>query len=240
MKINWLLTLAFASSLFTAVQADPVFVDGNADGDSSTSFNPNGAAFVGVNLGPATSKPDTAGTLFSKPGFLISFEITADTDFAYEPVSDFDDFDPVTNTTLVHSESQVFPGTNPSIGFTRLDNGAKLFIKDIGIGFDATRSQGSGFFLEDLTGDFQTVLFDLDTPTAGNFSATAEELIVESAVLFSPEFSTFLQNADLTTSATTGTNAGTIRIDAVAVPEPTSVLVLGAAAMGLVLRRRRA
>ena len=146
MKINWLLTLAFVPALFTAVQADPVFVDGNAEGDSSTSFNPNGAAFVGVNLGPATSKPDTAGTLFSKPGFLISFEITADTDFAYEPATGFADFDPVTNTTLVHSESQEFPGTDPSIGFTRLDNGAKLFTKDFAIGFDETRSPEAASF----------------------------------------------------------------------------------------------
>lgn len=236
MKMPLLVATVLALALPAAAGADPVVVDGDAGGDSSTSLNPDPGAFVGVGLIPAGGKPGSVGTLFSKDGFLISFQITDGTDFAYEPVSDFADFDPVTGTTLEHSESQAFPGTNPRIGFNvGTDN--ERNIGDFDIGFDETRTQGSGFFLEDVTGDFQIPLFDFAAPT--EFTATATNLVVQSELLFSPEFSQLLQDEGFTSTDTTGTSAGLARIDAV-IPEPSTLVLLTTGLLGLSLRRRRA
>jgi hypothetical protein len=151
-------------------------------------------------------------------------------------VSDFADFDPVDGAILEHSQSQVFPGTNPRIGFN-VGAANELNIRDFKIGFDDARTQGSGFFFEDVTGDFQIPLFDFATPT--EFTASASKLVVQSALLFSPELSQFLQDEGFTTSDTTGASAGVARIEAV-VPEPVSGVLLGAGGLGLMLRRRRA
>jgi len=236
MKMQLLGVAVLALTLSGAAQAATVVVDGDAGGDSSTSLNPNFPAFVNVGLTPATGKPGTVGTLFRKSGFVISFEITDGTDFEYEPVSTFANFDPDDGTILEHSESQVSPGTNPRIGFNVGETDERN-IRDFNIGFDDTRTQGSGFFFEDVTGDFQIPMFDFDTPTS--FTASASQLVVESELLFSPEFSQYLIDEEFTFTSTTGTSAGTARIDAV-IPEPASLALLGAGSLVLGLRRRRA
>ena len=234
MKMHLFACMAIALALPAAAQA--AAVDGSAGGDSSTSVNPNPVAFAGVGLTPATGKPGAVGTLFSKPGFAVSFQITDGTDFAYDPVSNFAEFDPVDGTILEHSESQVFPGTNPRIGFNVGETDERN-IRDFNIGFDDTRTQGSGFFFEDVTGDFQIPLFDFATPT--EFTATENKLVVHSQLLFSPEFSMYLQNEGFTTTDTTGTSAGVARIDAV--PEPaTSLILLVGGSLALMRSRRRA
>lgn len=238
MKTNLMMVSALALAVSTVAQAETVVVDGDAGGESSTSFNPNGATFFSVGLTPASSKPGVEGTLFAKDDFVLSFEITDGTTFGYEPVTSFGDFDPVNGTIVEHSTGQVFATSSPRIGFN-VGTANERNIRDFNIGFDDSRTQGSGFFFEDVTGDFQIPLFDFDTPT--EFTAAEDRLVVESSLLFSPEFSQFLQDEGFTTADTTGTSAGVARIDAAVVPEPTSGLVLlGVASVGLLLRPRRA
>jgi len=236
MKMQLLGAAVLTLTLSAAAQAETVVVDGDAGGDSSTSINPNPVAFVGVGLTPASSKPGVEGTLFAKDGFVLSFEITDGTTFEYDPVSTFANFDPINGTILEHSTGQVFPTSSPRIGFN-VGTANERNIRDFNIGFDDTRTQGSGFFFEDVTGDFQIPMFDFDTPTS--FTASASQLVVESQLLFSPEFSDYLIDEGFTTSPTTGTSAGTARIDAV-IPEPASLALLGAGSLVLGLRRRRA
>jgi len=184
--------------------------------------------------GLAINQDESQGTEFGKSGFDIAFEITDGTDFTYSPVANFADFDPVDGTSLEHAALQ---GIEPAIAFNRTDNNALLSTGDLKIGFDDTR-QGSGLFVEDVTGDFGFPVFDFATPDPADFTAAENDLFVESDLLFTPEFASFLQNEGLASTDLTGDTVGNGQVDAV--PEPAMIGgIFGAVALGFALLRRR-
>ena len=232
MKMTSLLVPALALTLPAAAHAQVNVTGGE------TNFAANVAQTLAQDAGLFLNQEESQGTLFPKSGFAIAFEITDGTDFAYNPAATFGDFAPVAgSTTLEHAAIEQSPGLEikPAIAFNRADTGALFSVGQFNIGFDDARS-GSGFFLEDITGDFDRVLFDLAEPDPADFTATSDQLFIETDLLFSPEFADFLQTEGLASTDLTGDSVGTVQVD---IPEPASAMVFGAAALGLGLRRRQ-
>ena len=100
------------------------------------------------------------------------------------------------------------------------------------IGFDADRvtNVNSGFFVESTTG-VSAILFDVGNVTG--LSATSQALGIEASLLVSPEFAGFLGDTGLT-----GADVGDAAVKAISVPEPCSGLIVAAAGLTYLRRRR--
>ncbi len=105
------------------------------------------------------------------------------------------------------------------------------------IGFDDTRVGGdrSGFFVASTTG-IEAILFDVGAPS--DLSATGSGLLIEADLLVSSEFASFLQGAGLASADLTGADVGDALVEGV-VPAPATAMLLGAAGLGALARRRR-
>lgn len=132
-----------------------------------------------------------------------------------------------------------FAGTIEHTGSVFFNNDM-VEVGDFTIGFDAIRvgtlnGAASGFFVASTSGIAAT-LFDLEVTGA---DAQPNSLTVDANVLVSPEFGAFLVDQSLASTNLAGAAVGVARVDATAVPEPASFVLLVLGAMGLVLARKR-
>jgi hypothetical protein len=150
--------------------------------------------------------------------FLVGFPITPATTFSF----DFGTagFAPI-GGTIEHTGSVTFNNT--------------LTVGNFSIGFDPVRAIGSasGFFVRDTitTG---AILFDVATPSRVSLTNDTN-LNISANLLVSRELAGVLNNASLT-----GATVGSASVDAVAVPEPTTLLGALVAGAFLADTRRRA
>jgi len=146
------------------------------------------------------------------------------TTFSYDPADFLNTF----SGTIEHSGTVLFNSDTVEVGnFT--------------IAFDAGRAgtlggAASGFYVESTTG-IAAILFDVeltDPPVT-----TATSLQVPGNLLVSPEFGDFLLVNQLSTSNLAGAVVGQALVEGVAVPEPSSLLLLASGVIALATRRRR-
>ena len=124
--------------------------------------------------------------------------------------------------TIEHSGSVFFNNDTVEVGnFT--------------IAFDAGRvgDARSGFYVESTTG-IAAILFDIEAPSF--LVADSSELTIEANLLVSGEFASFLFDNGLASVDLTGADVGDALVSAV--PTPGSALVLSAAGLFAVRRRR--
>jgi len=193
---------------------------------------------VGLSVAAAeqTGTPDTTG--FAPGLAVVGFAITPGGTFSYEPAT--------------FPAGGSFAGTIEHSGFVTLNLDADgeggnaptpITIGQFTIGFDGARATDgrSGFFVLDNL-DVKAILFDVALLGAASGGTSATGLTATNEVfnlgpvnlLISPELAGVLGN-----SALAGADLGDVRIDGLSVvPEP-ATLGLGAAALGLLLQRRR-
>ncbi|MEM6692969.1 MAG: PEP-CTERM sorting domain-containing protein, partial [Planctomycetota bacterium] len=142
-------------------------------------------------------------------------------------------------TTFSYTPSSLAPfaGTIEHTGSVFFNNDT-VEVGNFTIGFDNDRvsATNSGFFVESTTG-IGAILFDV----AANPSVTAEvsSLAIDSDLLVSNEFATFLTDNSLATQDLTGADVGDASIRGIsAVPEPSSALLISLLGLGFVRRRK--
>ncbi len=182
---------------------------------------------VGLVLAGANSSGTPA------PNFIVGFPINSRTGGAIP-----------TSFTYDSAVFEPFSGSLEHTGTVSFTSGANtLILGDFTIGYDSLRIDGgtgaSGFFVESTTGaitdGLDAVLFDISGPSPATslseLTITGADLGTGGAVLLvSPELAGLLGNAALT-----GAPIGSARVDALAIPEPSSAM------LGLLfgMRRRR-
>ena len=193
---------------------------------------------IGLTVATAeqTGTPNTTG--FAPSLAIVGFAITPGGTFSYDPAT--------------FPAEGSFAGTIEHSGFVTLNldqdgEGGNpptpVTIGQFTVSFDGARATGgrSGFFVLDNL-DLKVIVFDvalLGSPAGGTsatgLTATNETFNLGPAnLLVSPELAGALGNLALT-----GADLGDVRIDGLSVvPEP-ATLSLGAAALGLLLQRRR-
>lgn len=137
-------------------------------------------------------------------------------------------------TTFTYTPDTLAPfsGTIEHAGSVFFNNDT-VVVGDFTIGFDANRvtTENSGFFVESTTG-IAAILFDVENPT-GLF-ASVDTLEITADLLVSAEFAAFLGDPNLA-----GVDVGDALVQANAVPEPSSMAVIGLFGLAAVLRRRK-
>jgi len=223
-KYLWLTVIAVGLSfgVVGVSQAQTAEVIG---GQTSVLLDPDALSLAGLSISSVSEDVIAPGNL---GGDSVAFPISARTDtppttFSYEP-ADF------LNT---------FSGVIEHVGVVRFNNDA-LEAGDFTIGFDANRvgtlgGAASGFFVESNVG-LMIPAFDLASPST--LDASFSSLVIEGDLLVSPELAQAAIDAGLTTTDTTGATAGQGRVDATAVPSPTTGAAL-LALSGVALLRRR-
>ena len=139
-------------------------------------------------------------------GFPAAFAITGDTPFQYN----LNPFAPV-GGTISHTGSLTFliSGTTTPVE-----------VGEFEIGFDPSRSSTntSGFFVEDTVSGLG-ILFDVGIPDP--LTAGPDGVVIESPLLVSPEFATYLTTNSLATSDLTGVEIGAAQVNSS--PQPLTV-----------------
>ncbi|MGF1453530.1 MAG: PEP-CTERM sorting domain-containing protein [Opitutales bacterium] len=181
--------------------------------------------------------------------FDVAFPHQNSSTFSYNPLA-------TGTSVLTTATGQIDHLGTLTFGTDMGANANLLTIGDFVIGFDANRVDpnavgGDGFFIQSTLQTGGLILFDVDidnnpsvTNDTGGVTVIPEErnlFVGDLDLLISSEFSQVLINEGLTTDDLAGVDIGGARINAEAVPEPSSVSTLLAAAVAtLAFRKRRA
>ena len=227
MKKTLVTTAVISLTCLSSASAAIVEVGG---GTTSVDLDLTTLGSVGLTL----TGSDTTGT--AAPNFIVGFPINSraggaiPTTFTY----DSDAFAPF-GGSLEHTGTVTF-----SLGPDT------LVLGDFTIGYDAGRidagTGASGFFVESTTGGvtngLNAVLFDINGPNPvtdlSSLTITGSEGTGGAGLLVSPELAGLLGNAGLI-----GATVGSARVDALAIPEPSSAILGILGALLGVSRRRR-
>ena len=224
MKKTLVTTVVISLASLSSASAVVVEVGG---GTTSVDLDLMTLETVGLTLTGA----DTTGT--AEPNFIVGFPINSrtggviPTTFTYDSAA----FAPF-GGAIEHTGTVSFIlGGNP------------LVLGDFTIGYDAGRVAGaaSGFFVESTTGGItdglNAILFDISGPTPATslteLTITGGEPTGGAGLLVSPELAGLLGNNGLI-----GATVGSARVDALAIPEPSTAL-LGLVGLAFGMRRRR-
>ena len=139
-----------------------------------------------------------------------------------------------TSFTYTAGSLAPFSGTiehTGSIFFNEPDD--TIEVGNFTIGFDESRvgDSRSGFFVASTVG-LAATLFDIENPSS--LDAGANNLLITANLLVSAELAAILGDTNLT-----GADVGDAFVNATAIPEPSSGLLLTGMIGGLLLRRRR-
>jgi hypothetical protein len=208
---------------------------------------PAQAAIVGVNGGKTNVALESAFLGLVKPGSIEGVEPLP----GYPAAFDINSRADAKPTTFTYDSSTFAPfaGEILHTGGLTLDltsvSGPELTVGDFRIGFDAARANSgrSGFFVQDTLADPTSglILFDVGEFTVGNPDLVwdAGGFTLNAPLLVSPELGGALdQLTDL--ADLTGALAGSALVQATAIPEPSSALVMGGlVGVGAIVMGRR-
>ena len=227
-RINALVVAAGLVATVTApdARAASVRVDG---GRTSVALDPAALAAAGLTVSGVSGGTQSPGDLPDSVAFPVTPRDGAErpTTFTYDPA----DFLGTFSGTIEHRGSVLF-------------NDGSIEAGDFTIGFDAARAgtlggAASGFYVRSNAG-LDATLFDVAAPDA--LSAGESALTIDADLLVSPEFAALLRNAGLATADLTGADAGDAGVSATAnavpIPAPAALGVVGLGIVGFAVRRR--
>lgn len=205
---------------------------------SAQSFVTGGQTNVALNFDALSS---AAGLTFSS----VSGDVIAPGSIADSVAFSVNPRDAASLPTTFSYDAATFPAAGSFAG-TIEHTGSVFFNADtveVGnftIAFDAARAgtlggNASGFYVASTVG-VVAPLFDIQVTGA---SPELTSLTVDGDLLVSPELGGFLLTNQLATSNLAGVAVGAARVEAVAIPEPSTLAIVGLAACGLIAYRRR-